>query len=143
MTYEQYCIRKVQEDVGETDIKRVTGAIIGMVQHAYMELLAEQDERYLGYLLLAKKTYNTYESQIPKSREEAIGLPPFDDLVKIARNQMLDTENPRLTPEARAILRSKLGMEKEKPRTGELTGTNSAPGTNNPASQGPAAGKKE
>jgi hypothetical protein len=122
MTYEEYCVKKIQEDVGETDSKRVTGAIIGMVQHAYMELIADQDDRYLGYMLLAKKTYNTYEAQIPKSREEPIGLPPFEDLVKIAQDQMLDTENPRLSPEARAVLRSKLNMEKETPPKKEVTG---------------------
>jgi hypothetical protein len=123
MTYEEYCIKKIQEDVGETDSKRVTGAIIGMVQHAYMELIADQDDRYLGYILLAKKAHNTYEAQIPKSREEAISLLPFDELVKIARDQMLDTENPRLSPEARAVLRSKLNLEKETPpKKQEVTG---------------------
>jgi hypothetical protein len=123
MTYEEYCIRKIQEDVGETDSKRVTGAIIGMIQHGCMELLADQDDRYLGYMLLAQKTYSTYEAQIPKSREEAIGLPPFKELKRIAEDQMLDTENPRLTPEARAVLRAKLGREKEvpKPKKEEVT----------------------
>jgi hypothetical protein len=115
MTYEEYCIKKIQEDVGETDSKRVTGAIIGMIQHGYMELIADQDDRYLGYMLLAEKTYNTYEAQIPKSREEAIGLPPFKELVRIAQDQYLDTENPRLSPEARAVLRSKLNLKKETP----------------------------
>ncbi len=113
LTYEKYAIQKVQEDVRETDPKRITSAIIGMVQHAYTELILGQDERYTGYMLLAKKTRDTYESQIPKSREGPIGLPPFEDLVRIARDQMLDVENPRLPLEARAVLRSKLGMVKE------------------------------
>ena len=130
MTFEDYAVKKVQEDVRETDSKRIISAIIGMVRHAYSELLLGQDERYTGYMLLAKKTYNTYESQIPKSREDPIGLPPFEDLVKIAQDQMLNPQTSPLPYEARAVLRSKLGMKKEEPV---------APGTTNSVPNGASA----
>jgi hypothetical protein len=144
VSFEEYAIKKVQEDVRETDPKRVTSAIIGMIQHAYNELILGQDQRYAGYMLLARKVRDTYQSQIPESRKEPLDLPPFAELVRVARDQMLDVENPRLPYEARAVLRSKLGMEKEPsgpsaptggtnavPRgTGPLAaGTNSVPGT--------------
>jgi hypothetical protein len=113
VTYEEYAVRKVQEDVRETDPKRVTSAIIGMIRTAYVQLILDQDERYAGYMLMARKVRNLYESQIPKERKEAIGLMSFEDMLRVARDQMLDVENPQLPFEARAVLRSKLGMEKE------------------------------
>ena len=114
MTYDEYAIKRVQEDVGEPDLKRVTQAVLGMIQRAYTELILGDDERYAGYMLMARKTRSTYESQIPKQREEQLKMPEFPEMVRIARDQMLNTENPRLPADARAVLRSKLGMEKEK-----------------------------
>jgi len=147
MNYEGYSVRKVQEDVRETDPKRIISAIIGMIQHAYTELILGQDERYAGYMMLAKKTRDTYESQIPKSREEPIGLPPFEDLVRVARDQMLAVENPRLPYEARAVLRSKLGMEKEPAIPAATNGVpgraSAAVGTTNAVQQAKTAAKSD
>ena len=52
-------------------------------------------------------------------------MPSFEELVKIARDQMLDVENPRLTPEARAILRSKLNLPKESAPVPQVTNSSS------------------
>jgi hypothetical protein len=129
LTYDQYAVAKVQEDVRETSPDRVRSAIQGMIQHAYTELLLDQDERYLGFLLLAKQTWNTYQKQIPQDRLGAIGQATFDEIKRVALEEMLDTEHPRLPPEARAVLRSKLGLPKETnaPAAVVGAGTNAAP----------------
>jgi hypothetical protein len=112
MTYEDYAVAKVQEDVRETDPKRIQSAVQGMVQHAYSQLILGEDDRYVGYLLLARKTRDSFQKQI-QGREEPLTLPPFEEIVKVAREQLLDSEHPVLPPQARAILRSKLGLPGE------------------------------
>ena len=68
--------------------------------------------RALGFKLLAEKIYASYMSQIPKERQAAIGLDPIGDMQRRALNELLDQERG-LEPQARAVLRSKLGLPGE------------------------------
>src|SRR5205823_918843 len=69
----------------------------------------------VGYQLLAKKTWESFNQAIPGSRADPLQLAgKFEDLVRIVRDDLLRVEQPRLSPEARAVLRSKLGLGSEK-----------------------------
>ena len=75
VTLEDYCIAKVQEDVGETSRDRIKSAIEGMLFRAYRRLVFDEEDRAANLQLLAQRTYASYMSQI-KGSEMRIGLPP-------------------------------------------------------------------
>jgi hypothetical protein len=58
------------------------------------------------------------------SRQEAIGLPPLNEIAREVRDVMLDPTSG-LPPEARAILRTELGMSPE--TASNKPATNAAP----------------
>jgi glutathione S-transferase len=61
LTFEQYAIARVQEDVGDTSQERTTAAVEGLLTRAYYELAIGQDDRYAGFKLLAGKVYENYQ----------------------------------------------------------------------------------
>jgi hypothetical protein len=107
VTLEQYAIARVQEDVRETDRKRIEAIIEGLLTRAYMGLILDQDQEYLGRRNLAIKIYQTYQSKVPKSRLAAISLPPFADIDQSIRDRLLDPVHG-LQPAPRAMLATKL-----------------------------------
>jgi hypothetical protein len=116
VTLDDYCVGRILEDVKETDKARITAIVEGMFSNFYTSLILEdQEERALGYKLLAEKVYAAYMRQIPQERKEAIGLDPIDDIRRRVLDRLLDTEHG-LQPVARAALRSKLGMPPEPPK---------------------------
>jgi hypothetical protein len=113
LTLDQYAVARVQEDINETSPDRVKAAIEGLIVNAYRSLVLDEDERYAGFKLLARQIWNVYMEKIPKERIQAIGLRPLDEINNEMLNRLLDPEHG-VTPEERAVLRTKLGMEKEK-----------------------------
>ncbi len=109
VTLEQYAIARAQEDIKETDRKRIEAVIEGLLTRAYLGLILDQDQEYLGRRNLAIKIYQTYMSKVPKSRLAAIGLPPFADIDQSIRDRLLDPVHG-LQPAPRAMLATKLGI---------------------------------
>jgi hypothetical protein len=115
MTYDQYAIEKVKEDAGELSPDRVRSLIMGMIANSYMALIQDDDDRSVGFMLLAKKTWQSFNAAIPESRAEPLKLADkFEDLVRVVRDDLLRVDEPRLAPEARAVLRSKLRLGPER-----------------------------
>jgi hypothetical protein len=112
LTVDDYAVRRIVEDVSETSRDRVKAAIEGMLVNSYSSVAIDEDERALGYKLLARKIWTAYMSKIPKERIEAIGLPPLEQISQEMLTRMLDPEHG-VPLEVRAILRSKLGMPAE------------------------------
>ena len=126
---DEYCVGRIMEDVKETDKARITAIVEGLFQNYYTSLILEdQDERALGYRLLAEKVYAAYMSKIPKERIEAIGLDPIDDMRRRVLDRLLDPDQG-LPPVARAALRSKLGMPAETPRAAKPAGQSASTNT--------------
>ena len=132
LTLDQYCVARVAEDVSETSRDRVKAAIEGLLVDSYDSLAIDEDERAAGFKLLARQVWNAYMDKIPKERIEAIGLPPLADTDREILNRMLDPEHG-VSPQERAILRTKLGLEKEKPVPVEQP--TPSPSTNAPAAK--------
>jgi len=122
VTLEEYCVAKIQEDVGETSRDRIKSAIDGLLIRAYRRLVFDEDDRAVNLQLLARRTYESYMSQI-KGGEMRIGLPPYNEIVQAVRDRLLDPGRG-LPPLYRAILRTKLGLPAEAP--------SAAPSTNAP-----------
>jgi hypothetical protein len=112
MTYEEYAVRRVGEDLGDDGKDRTQATIEGLIITAYSNLATDNEDRYEGLKLLAHKVWERYQSRMPKERLEAIGLRPFEEMDKEVLRRMLDPEQgvPR---EVRAILITKLRLPAE------------------------------
>jgi hypothetical protein len=66
VTLDEYAVGRIVEDVKETDKARITTIIEGMFKNFYLSLVVDEDERALGFKLLAEKIYKSYMSQIPQ-----------------------------------------------------------------------------
>ena len=128
LTMDEYAVARVAEDVGETDRNRVESAVEGMLVSAYLSLAIDEDERYSGFKNLARKLHTTYMSKIT-GREDAIGLPSFEEIERKMIGRMLDPKEG-VPPDVRAVLRTKLNM---RPESAEPPAeAKPAPGTNAP-----------
>ncbi len=112
LTLDEYAVARVQEDVNETSRDRVKSAVEGLIINAYTSLLLGEDDRAAGFKLLAGKLLDTYHAKISKERQEAIGLGHLEDIQREMLGRLLDPEHG-LEPEARATLRTKLGLPPE------------------------------
>ncbi len=120
VTLDEYAVRRVQEDISETSHDRVEAAIEGMLVNSYRSLVVGEDERAAGFKLLARQIWTAYQNRIPKERTEPIGLPPLEDADREILKRMLDPEHG-LPAEARAVLRTKLGLPEEKETSSPAT----------------------
>jgi hypothetical protein len=114
LTFEQYAIVRVQEDVGDTSQERTTAAIEGLLTRAYYELAIGQDDRYAGFKLLAGKIYENYQVKTAtfQGANTRIILPAFASLNRTVLNRLLDPQQGAPFA-ARAVLRTQLGMPAE------------------------------
>jgi hypothetical protein len=137
VTLDQYAVSRIAEDVNELGVDRAKAAIEGLIQTSYMNMAVGEDDRSAGFILLARKVYESYLSRIPQERIGVLGLPPFEELTKKVLDRLLDATNG-LGIEARAILRSKLGLPAEPPPA--MSGTNAAPEVINRGTNGVPVG---
>ena len=122
---DQYAVSRIAEDVGDLGVDRAKAAVEGLIQNSFMNLAVDNDDRAAGLMLLAKKVHESFMSRIPKERIEVLGLPPFEEMKKKVFDRLLDPET-RLPFEARARLRTKLGLPAEPPPP-PTPGTNAPP----------------
>jgi len=112
LTVDEYAIKRVQEDVSETmDRKRIKALIEGLLQTAYESLLLGQDEYAAGCRHMAEMIRTTYQSKT-SMRKEALSIEPIEEIQRVVLDRLLDPTNG-LPAEARATLRTKLGMGPE------------------------------
>jgi hypothetical protein len=134
LTFDQYAIARVQEDVDDTSQERTTAAVEGMLMRAYYELAIGQEDRYAGFKLLAGKIYENYQVKTAnfQGANTRIVLPAFANLNRTVLNRLLDPQQG-VPFAARAVLRTQLGMP---PETNAPPAPAVSPATNAPASTG-------
>lgn len=131
LTLDQFCVGRVQEDLGDTSQDHTTAAIEGLLVHAYEDLALGQDDRYAGFKLLAKKVWDNYQRKDTTYNDAArIGLPPFADINKTVLDHILDPQYG-LPYEARAVIESQLGLTNAIPPS--VSSPTNAPATNSVA----------
>ena len=143
LTFEQYAIARVQEDIGDTSQERTTAAVEGLLTRAYYELAIGQEDRYAGFKLLASKIYENYQVKTVnfQGANTRIVLPAFASLNRTVLNRLLDPQQG-VPFAARAVLRTQLGMLPETNAPSAAAGSTNAPApavlpaTNAPASTG-------
>jgi hypothetical protein len=109
--------------------------------NSFSNLAMDEDDRAAGFKLMARKIYDRYQAKTTQSKDR-VGLAPFESIEKEALNRILDTE-AGVPPQARAIIRTKLGMPAEPPKAAAPatpdpepspgSSTNSPPATAKPA----------
>jgi hypothetical protein len=127
LSLDEYVVARVQSEIGDTSLERITGVIEGLLVHSYYELAIGQDDRYAGFKLLARKVYENYQKKISKmpSNLERVGLPPFDVLNRTILNGLLDPQKG--VPFAmRAVIRTQVGMPAETNAPPAIISTNSS-----------------
>lgn len=124
LTLDQYAVARVQEDVQETSRDRLKAIIEGMLFSSYLSLAIDEEERYNGYRALARKVWETYQSQVWEERTEATTLPPLPEIDREIRARVFSDEEG-VPEDVQAVLRSKLGLPAEEPKA--PTGTTNTP----------------
>ena len=112
LTLDEFAVASVQSDVNDTSHDRIKTSVEGLLATSYRNLALDQDDRATGLKRLALKIYQNSPSKLPKRREEAMGLGPFEVINKEVLSRLLDPKRG-FPPEARAILRTKLGLPAE------------------------------
>ena len=113
VTLLDYVFATMQTDLGETSQERVTAAIQGLLTHAYVALAEDEDESYENYKNLAERFYKNYQAKTAGyNGTDRIPLRPYPDMNQEVIRTLLDPQRG-LPPEARAILRTRLGMKPE------------------------------
>ena len=110
LTLDEYVVAVVNIDIKETSQDRVTSAVQGFLAHAYLDMAIGQDDRAVGYQLLAKTVYDQYQKKM--RGPDRASLPPLPDINKTVLAQLLDAKDG-LPFAARAVLRTQLRMPAE------------------------------
>jgi hypothetical protein len=123
MPLDEFAIAQVMGEVTETDVNKTTGLILGYLRYAYDALAQDDDDLSANYERMAQAIWNRYEAEV-KGAEQRVGLKPMNELKRVVREEMLDSESG-FPEELKARLRTKLGISASK----------NVPSTNAPPSQ--------
>jgi hypothetical protein len=112
LTLDDYVIRAITEDAGDTSRDATTDAVGGMLLQSYLNLALGEDDRFDGYQLLAQKIYDRYVKKIGSYSDKRVALAPMNDLKRAVLNQILDPQNG-MPYAARAVIRTQLRLPAE------------------------------
>jgi len=114
LTLDEYAVAVVQQDIKETSQERVTAAIQGMLARAYIALVTDSDDSYQNLRNLAERVDRAYTTKTTGfGGVDRVPLPPFKEMNQEVIRTLLDPQRG-LPPEARAVLRTRLGLPAEK-----------------------------
>ena len=133
MTLDDYALARVTEYAGETSRNKTTLIVEGLIQRAFYYLAIGESEQSEGYLLLARKIYDTYTKGTDfrtmrgneKVRVDRVDLDPMPVIQQRILDQLLDPNSESMDPVLAAQLRTALGLPPPPPRA--AGGTNSVP----------------
>jgi hypothetical protein len=137
LTLEEYCLARAQEDIDETSRDQVRARIEEFIIQSFRNLILGEDEAAAGLRLRAKLVRDAYLRKVDM-RVDAIPLPEIEEVERQLTRRLLDPEQTFLPYEARAVLRTKLGMPPEpapeaKPANNPASGSpTNAPAATNP-----------
>lgn len=109
MTLDEYAIKRVQEDVGDTSQDATIKIVRGMLVRSYTALVDDHDDEAIGYSALARNIWQRYMGKIAGGpSEKRVPLPPLEDLRVDVVKELLDPHgDAHLPAELAAVLRTK------------------------------------
>jgi hypothetical protein len=109
-TLEGYALKRVGEDVSETNVDRTKMVLGGVLKNYFYNLAIGEDDQATGYALLARNIWNRYQSKVAGgASEKRVGLPPLDKMKEEVLERMVDHDRGSLSPQLTAQLFTKLG----------------------------------
>lgn len=108
LSLDEYVVQQVTEAVGETDVDRNRAVIGGLLVNSYLSLISDEDEKADNLRKLAQAVWRRHQEGI-SGQNQRVGLPPFAEIDRLIRNQLLDPEQG-LPDEAAARLRTLLNL---------------------------------
>jgi hypothetical protein len=132
-TLDEYAFSRVAEDVGETDPNRVTTAILGAFERAFLAYALGEEDVGANNMLWAKKLWDRYMGSIGSTEKNKIrvGLRPLPLLKEEVQKNVLSPDYG-LDPVLAAQLRTRLNLP---PDYGMPT--NSVPSSSTSTNQAP------
>lgn len=113
LTLDEYAVAVVQIDIGETSQERVSAAIKGFLTRAYLALAVDDSARYENFKRLAAGVHRRYTQKTAGFKGNVrIPLPSLEVLSQTILGDLLDPQRG-IPPEARALLRTQLGLPGE------------------------------
>jgi len=108
MSLDEYCVARVNEDVGETSNVRTRSAIEGILLTAFYSLGTGEEDQYNGLAFLAQQVWSTYMTKMKGDENQLarVGLPPFSTI----RAETLRLCEEQFAPEMMAQLRTALNL---------------------------------
>jgi hypothetical protein len=122
MTLDDYCIARIQGEIQDAGKDKTQGLLEGLERTAYVSLIEDDDDRYVGMNNLCQKIWDHYQDKVSRMQatRERLYLDPMPKIKQDVLNNLL---NGQLEPEMAAVLRSKLGL----PAVGGVQATNDTP----------------
>ena len=113
MTLDDYVVARVTDEADDTSHVRTRAVLEGLLMNSFYNFAIGQDDRGLGYDLLAQKVYARFQSKVATTTSQAVrvGLPPYGELKREVLRIFERTYGPALYDR----LRSKLGLPVENP----------------------------
>jgi hypothetical protein len=104
-----FALSRVTEGVAEKDVNKLLSLIEGFLRNSYLDLSLDYDDRAEGSLLMARRIYNNYVTQLRGSQEVRVPLPP---MLEISRKVLDDLLAPQsgMPSELQLVLRTRLGL---------------------------------
>jgi hypothetical protein len=114
LTLDEYAVAVTQSDINETSREKVTSALAGLLERAYLKLADGDDDAYVNFKNMTQRVYDNYVGKTSKAKGDVrVKLQPFDELNASVIRLLLDPQKG-VPYEARAILRTRLGLERER-----------------------------
>ena len=126
---EDYCLRRIGEDINETSPDRIKAMIEGPIASGLTELVVGDTDRGMALLRMAEKIHENFDTRIGKQKStiERMTLAPFEEM-KIDVARMLLAPNDNVNPDFQSALRTALKL----PADFGLPRTNAVPKTATP-----------
>ena len=117
LTVEGFAFKQIQSDISEEDPKKATAFIMGLTMQRYLCLIpgdSEDDDRAERFRQMAALVWDTYQKKLPPGPDPNKRRIALDSMSKIEADELDDLEQ-RLSPQAGAILRNRLGLPPRAP----------------------------
>ncbi|MBM3879654.1 MAG: hypothetical protein FJ387_08020 [Verrucomicrobia bacterium] len=108
LTLDEYALKRVGEDVGETDMNKTISNVRAFLSRSYYNLALGDTDQATGYAALARNVWSRYMSKIVGGpSEKRVPLPPLEEMRKTVVSRLLDPETG-LSPEMAGALRAQI-----------------------------------
>jgi hypothetical protein len=110
ISLDDYCLGQIMTDNSETDMNKVTDSISAMFHRAFLSLIADEEDRYENYEAMTKRIFDHYREKIGDISKQRLQLHSLAEMRDRVLRIELDPQNDMMSPEDKAILRTRLNL---------------------------------